>query len=1013
MGDENRCPQCGAPLAADAPQGLCPACLLKRGLETATLTSEHKTPPEAADVPPTPAELAPCFPDLEILEFLGRGGMGIVYKARQKKLDRIVALKILSREVGQNPAFAERFAREAQAMAMLSHAHIVTVHDFGQVEVASGRWSVASESQAVSESSPLPPGESRDDVPSSNPQSRIPKPSVLYYFIMEFVDGINLRRLLDSGKLAPPEALAIVPQICDALQYAHDAGVVHRDIKPENILLDKNGRVKIADFGLAKLVGRESKHPGNVLTGVGQVMGTPHYMAPEQIEHPEQVDHRADIYSLGVVFYQMLTGELPLGRFAPPSRKVHVDVRLDEVVLRALEKEPELRYQQASEVKTEVQSIVTTPDAADEAAGQVPPSSSVSKVSKCYLSTPEHLRSLRGRLLYIFKAKGELRLDDETLNFHSSWPAIVIPLSSIRRIGQGDFPYSAKPLPLEYIAVTYAEHGVERTVLLAPFAGALWPTTANENVKQWVSALQEAIRTRTGQTLPVERAWLTQDKLSTVRMLLLSAATLAGAIIVFTAILTLVNERRLPNANELLFGPVFAVVSTLLTFIALWERRRRAIAARNLDALSASSLLGAFPVGGVNHSPIQVANNAGGRHLDGNSATDRSHWWTTAAKRLIGVSTLLLAAIWTIMSHDIRSVLWSPSLDNLLRWDHFAAMATSLALVSIGVGILSLRRHNAVRVALSMAVVLLLLLSATLFVQLIGVASAGRHLLDLEHQASRDTGQPVTEAVVDVASHPGDPWIAPLPQGQIELVAISRHPSQGQPWWRPDGSPSGEGPFENRGNRCFPTERQHAYEFVIRAHGLPSHSSLPVWEFPGGGASATGESQKPSGEPEKGYYCVCACYPNSTRLAVVRVGIATEPWETIYESTSIQSFATMTGPRRGNTYWKVIFAEPIEKADGSLIFSGTYAKVDQQTRLVAIDDKGKEHAPARQSAPSVDNIVQFSATFQNLPLKKIKEFRFQARPYQWVEFRNVVLERTHDASGKGVAPKSPPQQPSK
>ncbi len=176
---------------------------------------------------------------------------------------------------------------------------------------------------------------------------------------MEFVDGLNLRRLLDTGKLSPEEALAIVPQICDALQYAHDAGVVHRDIKPENILMDSRGRVKIADFGLAKLVGRELKDV--TLTGEGQVMGTPHYMAPEQLEHPKDVDHRADIYSLGVVFYQMLTGELPIGKFAPPSKKVEIDVRLDEVVLRALEKEPERRYQQVSQLKTRVETISQTP----------------------------------------------------------------------------------------------------------------------------------------------------------------------------------------------------------------------------------------------------------------------------------------------------------------------------------------------------------------------------------------------------------------------------------------------------------------------------------------------------------------------------------------------------------------------------------------------------------------------------------------------------------------------------
>src|SRR5262249_59577066 len=145
--------------------------------------------------------------------------------------------------------------------------------------------------------------------------------------------------------------------IWEAIQYADEQGVVHRDIKPENILLDRRGHVKIADFGLAKLLGQ--KAAASALTGSHQVMGTPHYMAPEQMEKPLAVDHRADIYSLGVVFYEMLTGELPLGRFAPPSQRVHVDVRLDEVVFRALEKEPERRYQHARRVKAGCESITT------------------------------------------------------------------------------------------------------------------------------------------------------------------------------------------------------------------------------------------------------------------------------------------------------------------------------------------------------------------------------------------------------------------------------------------------------------------------------------------------------------------------------------------------------------------------------------------------------------------------------------------------------------------------------
>lgn len=316
MSDEKRCAQCGAVLAPEALQGLCPACLLKRGFATGSSVAAPRQGARTDYVPPTPAELARYFPELEILELIGRGGMGAVYKARQKGLDRLVALKILPFSVNRDPAFAERFAREARALARLTHPNIVTIHSSGQADG-------------------------------------------LFYFLMEFVDGLNLRQLLNTGKITPKEALAIVPQICDALQYAHDKGIVHRDIKPENILLAKDGTVKIADFGLAKLVGVEAKDLR--ITSSGDVMGTPHYMAPEQVEHPQDVDHRADIYSLGVVFYQMLTGELPIGRFAPPSRKVQIDVRLDEVVLRALEKEPDLRYQQASVLKTEVETIATTP----------------------------------------------------------------------------------------------------------------------------------------------------------------------------------------------------------------------------------------------------------------------------------------------------------------------------------------------------------------------------------------------------------------------------------------------------------------------------------------------------------------------------------------------------------------------------------------------------------------------------------------------------------------------------
>src|SRR5579863_3062023 len=326
MSEPSSCLKCGALLPADAPAGLCPRCLVLAGFESqaapaASLGSSDPAvqptlkSPAASGVgfePPLPEELAPLFPQLEILELLGKGGMGAVYKARQRGLDRLVAVKVLPSEIGRDAAFSERFTREARALARLNHPHIVAVYDFGQ---ASG----------------------------------------LYYIVMEYVDGVNLRQTIQTGALIPQNALAIVPQICEALQFAHDEGIVHRDIKPENILIDKKGRVKIADFGLAKLVGQDSRD--HFLTGTHQVMGTLRYMAPEQMQGSREVDHRADIYSLGVVFYELLTGDLPLGRFAPPSKKVQVDVRLDQVVLRALEKEPDRRYQHVSEVGTEVESI--------------------------------------------------------------------------------------------------------------------------------------------------------------------------------------------------------------------------------------------------------------------------------------------------------------------------------------------------------------------------------------------------------------------------------------------------------------------------------------------------------------------------------------------------------------------------------------------------------------------------------------------------------------------------------
>ena len=395
----------------------------------------------------TPEELAPHFPQLEILECLGRGGMGVVYKARQKSLNRLVALKLLAPERADDPKFAGRFEKEAHALAALNHPNIIGVYDFGQ---AGG----------------------------------------CYFLLMEFVDGMNLRQLLQSKRLTPKEALSIVPPVCDALQCAHDHGIVHRDIKPENLLIDKAGTVKIADFGIAKIVGDSEQADGTPRTDGTMAHGTPAYAAPEQQDSTVATDHRADIYSLGVVLYEMLTGERPQQNLVPPSKRVQVDIRIDEIVLRALEKTPELRFQTAADFRTQV-----------EAAGSLPggsPSGRLPKSTQGFLFQPTQFATANGQF-FAYRQRGQLFLDHQQLVYSRGGVDTTIPLASIRDLSIGQYPRSMSPVSCDLISLTYEDGGEPRQVLISPMEGWIGiPSSRNAFAAEWHAAIKSAVLAATG-----------------------------------------------------------------------------------------------------------------------------------------------------------------------------------------------------------------------------------------------------------------------------------------------------------------------------------------------------------------------------------------------------------------------------------------------------------------------------------------------------------------------------------
>lgn len=379
------CDKCGNDLGED---NSCSVCLLQLGVSNA---GEQDLPEVPQPTLPSLDELNAQFPQLEITRLVGRGGMGAIYHARQKNLDRDVALKIIASDVARDAAFLERFEREAKTLARLSHPNIVTVFDYGQT----------SEGQA--------------------------------FLIMEFVDGINLREAIQSRSAGPEDALQIISTICEALKYAHGKGVVHRDIKPENILLGEDGTVKVADFGIAKIVDASVRTP--TLTATRQVLGSVHYLAPEHLEAPAEVDHRVDLYALGVMLYELLTGQLPLGRYEPPSAVSPntSNAALDQVVMKTLNRRPGQRFQDAAELSEALSSLsVEIPEA------QVVSQPSIGTTASVPFSS-EAMGGFAETVGVAFLEEGNLKLEHRTRDsifgtLKSGTHLTELPLSSLARV---------------------------------------------------------------------------------------------------------------------------------------------------------------------------------------------------------------------------------------------------------------------------------------------------------------------------------------------------------------------------------------------------------------------------------------------------------------------------------------------------------------------------------------------------------------------------------------------------
>jgi len=271
-------------------------------------------------IPPQPEELQAFLPNYSVEEFIAKGGMGAVYLGRQLSLDRPVAIKILPREFGDDESYLESFKSEAKALAKLNHTNLVGIYDFGETEG-------------------------------------------LFYIIMEYVPGRSLFYTAHGQSVDEKEAAMLIAEICHGLAHAHENGVLHRDIKPANILIDDEANPKIVDFGLAKPMD-DNEHKG-------VIFGTLGYTAPEVVRNPNDVDQRSDIFSVGVMLYELLTGALPPEPFVTASQVNGTNPKFDKIITKAINPLATLRYESVAEMAKDLDDLLANFDAAAQPTGQM------------------------------------------------------------------------------------------------------------------------------------------------------------------------------------------------------------------------------------------------------------------------------------------------------------------------------------------------------------------------------------------------------------------------------------------------------------------------------------------------------------------------------------------------------------------------------------------------------------------------------------------------------------------